>query len=112
MDIFARFIELKPGSADRVEAWAEHLNAHRASALESLRAEGVSVESWFSVSLDGKDYLLCYMRADSMEESQKVAAKSQNPVDAYHQQFKVDTWVRGAGAVGKLLLDLSPGPKE
>ncbi|MCX7063240.1 MAG: DUF6176 family protein [Proteobacteria bacterium] len=112
MDIFARLIELKPGSADRVDAWAAHLNAHRASALESLRAEGVSVESWFSVSLDGKDYLLCYMRADSMEESQKVAAKSQNLVDAYHQQFKVDTWVRGAGVVGKLLLDLSPDPKE
>ena len=43
MDIFARLIELKPGSVDRVEAWAEHLNAHRASALESLRVEGVSV---------------------------------------------------------------------
>ena len=112
MDIFARLIELKPGSADRVEAWAAHLNAHRASALESLRTEGVSVESWFSVSPGGKDYLLCYMRAESMEESQKVAAKSQNPVDTYHQQFKVDTWVRGAGAVGKLLLDLSPDPKE
>jgi hypothetical protein len=112
VDIFARLIELKPGSGDRVEAWAEHLNANRASALESLRAEGVSVESWFSLSLDGKDYLLCYMRADSMEESQKVAAKSENPVDAYHQQFKVDTWVRGAGAVGNLLIDLSPGLVE
>jgi hypothetical protein len=42
-----------------------------------------------------------------MEDSQKVAAKSESPVDAYHQQFKVDTWVRGAGAVGTLLLDLS-----
>jgi hypothetical protein len=106
---FARLIELKPGSADRVEAWAEHLNTHRASALESLHAEGVSIESWFSLSLGGKNYLLCYMRADSLEESQKIAAKSENPVDAYHQQFKVDTWVRGAGAAGKLLVDLSPG---
>jgi len=53
---------------------------------------------------------LCYMRADSMEESQKVAAKSENPVDAY--QFKVDTWVRWAGAVGKLLLDLSSASKR
>lgn len=112
MDVFARLIELKPGSSDRVDAWARHLDEHRESALESLRAEGVSVESWFSLSLGGKDYLLCYMRADSLEESQKVAANSGSPVDSYHQQFKVDTWVRGAGAVGKLLLDLSPGSEE
>ncbi len=50
---------------------------------------------------------MCYMRADSMEKAQQVAATSENPIDAYHQQFKVDTWVRGAGAVGKLLVDLS-----
>jgi hypothetical protein len=47
------------------------------------------------------------MRAESMEEAQKIAARSSHPIDAIHQQFKVDTWVRGAGAVGTLLLDLS-----
>ena len=108
MGVIARLIELKPNSAEKVQSWAEHINTHRASALESLKLEGVSVESWFSLSLDGKEYLLCYMRAESIERSQQVAAKSENPVDSYHQQFKVDTWVRGAGAVGKLLVDLSP----
>jgi hypothetical protein len=107
VEIMARLIELKPNSAEKVQAWAEHINAHRADALASLKSEGVSVESWFSLSLDGKEYLLCYMRADSMEKSQQVAANSENPVDAYHQQFKVDTWVRGGGAVGQLLVDLS-----
>jgi hypothetical protein len=107
VEIMARLIELKPNSAGKVQAWAEHINAHRTNALASLKSEGVSVESWFSLSLEGKEYLLCYMRADSMERSQQVAANSENPVDAYHQQFKVDTWVRGAGAVGQLLVDLS-----
>ncbi len=107
MEVMARLIELKPNSGERVQAWAEHINAHRAKALASLQSEGVSIESWFSLSLEGKEYLLCYMRADSMEKSQQVAANSENPVDAYHQQFKVDTWVRGAGAVGQLLVDLS-----
>ena len=107
MEVFARLIELKPGSAERVQAWAEHIDAHRANAVASLKSEGVSIESWFALSLEGKEYLLCYMRAESMQKSQQVAAKSDNPVDAYHQQFKVDTWVRGAGAVGKLLVDLS-----
>ena len=111
MEIFARLIELKPGSADRVAAWADHLNAHRAAAVAAIESEGVAIESWFSLSLNGKDYLLCYMRAKSMQRSQDVAAKSENPVDAYHQQFKVDTWVRGAGAVGTLLVDLSATPE-
>lgn len=107
MEVIARLIELKPDSAVSVQAWAGHINAQREHALASIAAEGVSIESWFSLYLDGKDYLLCYMRADSMEKSQQVAAHSENPVDAYHQQFKIDTWVRGAGAVGKLLVDLS-----
>lgn len=61
MDIFMRLIELKPESSERVDAWAEHINAHREKALQSLQAEGVSIESWFSLSLGGKDYLVCYM---------------------------------------------------
>ena len=46
------------------------------------------------------------MPAESMEEAQNTLTQSAHPIDAVHQQFKVDTWVRGAGAVGRLLLDL------
>ena len=41
-----------------------------------------------------------------MEKAQNTLTQSAHPIDALHQQFKVDTWVRGAGAVGRLLLDL------
>ena len=41
-----------------------------------------------------------------MEKSQQVAANSENPVDAYHQRFKVGAWVRCGGAVRQLLVDL------
>jgi hypothetical protein len=37
----------------------------------------------------------------------RQAAASESPIDAYHQQFKVDSWVRSAGAVGKVLVDLT-----
>ena len=107
MEVFARLIELKPGSGERVADWAKHLATNRAAAEATLRGEGVSTESWFSLSLNGKDYLLCYMRAESMQNAETVGAASKSPIDAYHKQFAVDTWVRGAGAVGKLLLDLS-----
>jgi len=107
MDIVARLIELEPGSAERVSAWAKHIDAHRADAEATLCSEGVAVESWFSLSLGGKDYLLCYMRADSLQQAESIAAASTRAVDAYHRQFKADTWVRGGGAVGELLVDLT-----
>jgi len=105
--VFVRLIKLKPGSRETVREWAATMNARKAEAEATLREEQVEVESWFSITLDGDDYLICYMRAESMEAAQNIAARSSHPIDAIHQQFKADTWVRGAGAVGTLLLDLS-----
>lgn len=106
MEIIARLIELKPGTTEQVQDWAKFINEHRLTALETLRAEGIMIESWFALSLNDKDYLLCYMRVDSMSKAEQVAAGSSNPVDVYHQQFKVNTWVQGTGGEGKLLVDL------
>jgi hypothetical protein len=106
MDVSARLIELRPGSDERVRDWAEFLRQHRDEATATLRAEGVSVESWFDVTLDGKRYLLCYIRAASVSAAEAAAAQAENPVDAYHRQFKADAWVRGGGADGRLLIDL------
>ena len=105
MDVTAVVIELKPNTGQRVEEWAAHIREHRDEALETLRAEGVSVESWFSLSLGGKEYLLAYMRSESMEASAAVARRSAAPIDAYHRKFKEDTWLRGTDA--RLLVDLA-----
>jgi len=105
MEVFARLIELKPGTDQRVREWAEYINEHRADANSTLRNERVEVESWFDVTLDGKRYLPCYMRAASLEEARATAEHSSSAVDAYHRQSKIDTWVRGGGAVGRLLVD-------
>lgn len=107
MDVIAGLIELQPNSDEEVKDWKAFIEAHREQALESLRAEGVSIESWFSLTLAGKDYLLCYMRADSIEESQQVMADSDNPVDARHRQFKENAWVWGSHVKTELLVDLN-----
>lgn len=104
MEIIAGVIELKPNSMERVEAWAATINERIDEALETLRDEGVQLESWFHLPLDGKDYLLSYMRADSLKKAQDTVKQSEHPIDAYHQQFKKDTWVGGTRA--KLLVDL------
>lgn len=104
MDVFANIIELKPNSLDRVEEWVKTLTERADEAIETLRDEGVNIESWFHLSLDGKDYLLCYMRAESIDTARAVAKSSPHAIDAYHQQFKKDTWVTGKSA--RLLVDL------
>jgi len=109
MDVSARLIELKPGSDERVRDWAEFLLQHRDEATATLINEGVSVESWFEITIEGKHYLLGYSRAASMAEAAAVAAQSESPVDAYHRQFKADTWVRGGGSDARLLVDLDAG---
>ncbi|MGB5967677.1 MAG: hypothetical protein WBG70_05035 [Spirulinaceae cyanobacterium] len=44
------------------------------------------------------------MRADSLKKAQDTAKHSEHAIDAYHQQFKKDTWVGGTRA--KLLIDI------
>ena len=107
MDVIASIIELRPNSLDRVEEWAKTLNDRADEALATLQDEGVRIESWFHLSLDGKDYLLCYMRAESIQKAQQVVKSSPHAIDAYHQQFKKDTWVVGKAA--RLLVDLVDG---
>ncbi len=108
MPVVAHLIELKAQSQSTVEDWTRFMQQHREEALASLAAEGVQLESWFSLSLEGRDYLLCYMRVDDLARSQAVHAASPREVDAYHQAFKVQAWVRGGHVDAKLLLDLSP----
>ena len=104
MEIIAGVIELKPDSLERVEEWASTLNARIDEAVATLKDEGVELESWFHLSLDGKDYLLSYMRADSLKKAQDVVKDSTHAIDAFHQQFKQDTWLGGTEA--RLLVDL------
>ena len=105
MDVIATLIELKPRASGIVDEWTRYVREHRAAAEAGLRTEGVSIESWFQVSLGGKDYLVCYMRAAAIETAEEIAAASDSPVDQYHREFKRNAWASGRIA-GRLLLDL------
>ena len=110
MEVRAAVIRLKPGSQDRVEAWAEMINRRRDEALQTLIDEGVSLESWFSFSEDGRDYLICYMRAECFERAEAAVKQSLHEIDALHQAFKVETWA--SGQLTKLLVDLEVVPGD
>lgn len=105
MEISCIVIELKPNSLGRVEEWASYIKENKSSALESLKNEKVTVENFFFVKLEGKDYLIGYMRSKSFEKASEVVKQSLLEIDAYHKKFQDDTWVNGTR--GTLMLDLS-----
>ena len=107
MDVKAYLIKLKEDSGYRVSEWASAVNARKDEALATLRDEGVQVESWFLLTLGGEDYLLSYMRSKDLKRAREVAGRSGHEIDAFHQRFKRDTWVRGSVTELPLLVDLS-----
>lgn len=106
-DVVATLIELKPGASRHVQDWARYINEHYSDAVATLRAEGVTIESWFAVNVGGKEYLLCYMRAESIEQAHQVAGAADNHIDAFHNKFKEDAWVKGGHINADLLVDLT-----
>jgi len=84
-------VRLKPGSLERVRAWAAELNRRPDEVLATLRDEGVVIESVFLDQTDDGDFLVYYMRARSLADARAVAQRSAHAVDAYHQRFKQET---------------------
>lgn len=86
MEIAAGLIKLKPNTTDRVTTWRRTIESRRAEALATLEDEGVAIESWFQIDIDGEPHLLWYMRAESLERVWQVAQKSTHDIDAFHFQ--------------------------
>ncbi len=103
MDVGAVLIQLKMDKKDDVRAWQEILHRRQAEAIQTLVAEGVHVESWFHVELDGLDYLIAYTRADDISKAHETSRNSQFAIDQLHKQFK-STWAKVIPA--SLLIDL------
>lgn len=103
MDVGAVLIRLKPDSLQEVEHWQSIIEKRKSETIETLQAEGVHIESWFYLELDGQHYLIAYMRAKDLVHAQKVAKSSPFEIDQIHKQFKKN-WDIVYPA--KLLIDL------
>ena len=97
-------VRLKPNSVARVREWAKYIQEHKAEALQTLRAEGVSIETVFLESTAEGDFLVYYMRATSLDQAKLVAAQSMAAIDQYHKAFKRESWAEVVKL--ELLLDL------
>jgi hypothetical protein len=105
MEVSCVIIELKPDSYARVEEWKNFIFSNKKEATSTLRNEGVTVETFFLARIEDRDYLVGYMRAKSMDHAHEIVKHSISNVDAYHQKFKMDTWVKGIES--ELIFDLT-----
>lgn len=84
METAAGLIKLKPNTAGDLQEWRDTLDARRDDVLETLRNEGVTIESWFQIDIDGQPYLLWFMQAESIARAREVFLSSDHAIDAYH----------------------------
>lgn len=85
-------VKLKPGSLAQVHEWAEELRSRADEVLVTLHDERVAVESVFLDSNEHGDFLVYYVKARSLSAAREAAQRSSHPIDAYHEQFKAQTW--------------------
>ena len=105
-DVVCAKVWLKPGSEARVREWAQYITAHRDEALQTLQAEGVTIESVFLDATPDGPCLIYYMRSASQAQAIAVAERSAHAIDAYHKAFQRETWTKVDRL--ELLLDLCP----
>ena len=89
---FCTRVKLKPGSLHSVREWANELNSRKEEALETLKDEGVYIESAFLEQTAVGNFLIYYMRMESTEKAKVAVSRSPHPIDAYHKQFKIGCW--------------------
>jgi hypothetical protein len=78
-------VALKENSVNSVKEWFRTLMERREETLESLRNEGVIVESAFLDRHPNGDFLIYYMRAKDIETAINVFQNSSLAIDAYHK---------------------------
>lgn len=97
-------IKLKPNSLELVRKWAETMNARKEEALATLRDETVIIESAFLDQTSEGDFLITFMKAESLAKAREAVRNSVHEIDKFHQKFKHDTWEERKSL--ELLLDL------
>jgi hypothetical protein len=73
MEVAAGLIRLNPDSKSKVREWRDTMPTRIEEALATLVHEGAQIESWFQIKIEGQDYLLWYMRAESMKKVFEVS---------------------------------------
>ncbi len=88
-------IKLKPNSLERVQGWADELTRRKSEVLESLAAEGATLEAAFLEKASDGDYLIYVMTADALTKADAATQQSDRPIDQFHSDFKAAAFESG-----------------
>ncbi len=109
MEYASGLVKLKPGSEARVEEWRSTMASRLDEAAATLKGENVQIESWFTVSISGEDYLLWYIRAKSIKRVFEVSQELKHPIDKFHYELMADITAANGNIIAKSLIDI---PRE
>jgi len=79
-------IKLKKDSMVDVRNWFQTLNLRMNETIETLKKEGVTVESVFLDKYGDDDFLIYYMKAKDLNHAREVFKNSTDPIDQYHKE--------------------------
>ena len=104
MEVASGLIKLRSGAEQAQGEWQATMSSRVDEVMQSLKAEGVQLESWFKVELAGESYLLWYMRAESLQKAVEMFQQSTKAIDLFHFQALSDIAVEGGHIKAELLL--------
>jgi hypothetical protein len=78
--------KLKKGTADEVRDWFSILRKRISEVKETLKNEGVVVESAFLDHHGGDSFLIYYVKAENINRVYDIFEKSNLPIDDYFKE--------------------------
>ncbi len=107
METASGLIKLKPGTEEKVELWEKTISFRIEEAVATLKDEGVEIESWFKVQIDGQDYLLWYMRAKSIERAFEISRTLKHPIDKFHYELMAEIMETNGNILSTPIIDIT-----
>jgi hypothetical protein len=78
--------KINPDSLDEVRIWFKTLKNRSKETMETLKNEGVIVESVFLDKHDNDIYLIYYLKAEDVDKAYEVFDKSTSSIDVYFKE--------------------------
>ncbi len=107
MEIASGLVKLKPGSDEKVEEWRKTISSRLNEAIATLKDEAVEIESWFKVEIEGHDFLLWYMRAESITRAFEVSQTLKHPIDQFHYKLMAEIMDTNGRIIAQPIMDIT-----
>ena len=91
MELQCLKIKLKEGTLERVKEWCANFQNHPDIGYV-LDKETIRIETLLLDNQEDGDYLIFYMRADSLQNANDFLIKEQHPLNDLSKQFMQECW--------------------